>query len=223
MMEVRALLRPGAMCVLLMFTLVIIGCGKPPDLRDQRLAEFARESMTEQRQQNDRMAEQSVAVVAGSRQLAEAAQELVLQDATARRELLAAQTELTSQLHDQRSRVDAGRDQLEQERRQIATQRTRDPLLAAAIYDVGLVLVSVLPLLVCLYVIRQMQVQEPDHAAVAEMLVLELTSQQPRFLQALAWQSETAEPHHDPRMLEADFEDEIEEGEAASERGEPPF
>ena len=55
------------------------------------------------------------------------------------------------------------------------------------------------------------------------MLVLELTSRQPRFLGALAWQSETAEPHHDPRMLEADFEDEIEEGEAASERGEPPF
>ena len=223
MLEVRTLLRPVAMYVLLMFALVIIGCGKPPDLRDQRLAEFARESMTEQRQQNDRMAEQSVAVVAGSRQLAEAAQELVLQDATARRELLAAQTELTSQLHDQRSRVDAGRDQLEQERRQIATQRTRDPLLAAAIYDVGLVLVSVLPLLVCLYVIRQMQVQEPDHAAVAEMLVLELTSQQPRFLQALAWQSETAEQHHDPRMFDADFEDEIDEGEAASDRGEPPF
>ncbi len=223
MLEVRTLLRPVAMYVLLMFALVIIGCGKPPDLRDQRLAEFARESMTEQRQQNDRMAEQSVAVVAGSRQLAEAAQELVLQDATARRELLAAQTELTSQLHDQRSRVDAGRDQLEQERRQIATQRTRDPLLAAAIYDVGLVLVSVLPLLVCLYVIRQMQVQEPDHAAVAEMLVLELTSQQPRFLQALAWQSETAGQHHDPRMFDADFEDEIDEGEAASDRGEPPF
>ncbi len=223
MLEVRTLLRPVAMYVLLMFALVIIGCGKPPDLRDQRLAEFARESMTEQRQQNDRMAEQSVAVVAGSRQLAEAAQELVLQDATARRELLAAQTELTSQLHDQRSRVDAGRDQLEQERRQIATQRTRDPLLAAAIYDVGLVLVSVLPLLVSLYVIRQMQVQEPDHAAVAEMLVLELTSQQPRFLQALAWQSETAEQHHDPRMFDADFEDEIDEGEAASDRGEPPF
>jgi len=147
MLEVRTLLRPVAMYVLLMFALVIIGCGKPPDLRDQRLAEFARESMTEQRQQNDRMAEQSVAVVAGSRQLAEAAQELVLQDATARRELLAAQTELTSQLHDQRSRVDVGRDQLEQERRQIAAQRTRDPLLAAAIYDVGLVLVSVLPLM----------------------------------------------------------------------------
>ena len=215
MMEVRALLRPVAMYVLLMFTLVIIGCGKQPDLRDQRLAEFARESMTEQRQQNDRMAEQSVAVVAGSRQLAEAAQELVVQDATARRELLAAQAELTSQLHDQRSRVDVGRDQLEQERRQIATQRTRDPLLAAAIYDVGLVLVSVLPLLVSLYVIRQMQVQEPDHAAVAEMLVLELTSQQPRFFHALAWQSEAEEQRHDPRILD--------EEEAASERGEPPF
>ena len=223
MMEVRALLPPGAMSVLLMFTLVIIGCGKPPDLRDHRLAEFARESITEQRQQNDRMAEQSVAVVAGSQKLAEAAQELVMQDATARRELLAAQAELTSQLHDQRSSVNAGRDQLEQERRQIATQRIRDPLLATAIYDVGLVLVSVLPLLVSLYVIRQMQVQEPDHAAVAEMLVLELTSQQPRFLHALAWQSEAEEQHDDPRMLDADFEDDIDEGEAAIERGEPPF
>lgn len=38
--------------------------------------------MTEQRQQNDRMAERSVAMVAGSEKLAEAAQELVMQDAT---------------------------------------------------------------------------------------------------------------------------------------------
>jgi len=215
------------MCVILMFVLLSSGCGKPPDLRDQRLAEFARESMTVQRQQNDRLAEQAVAVVAGSRQLTEAAQELVVQDATARRELLAAQTELTSQLHEQRSSVDVGRDQLEQERRQIADQRMRDPLLAAAIYDVGLILVSVLPLLVCLFVIRQMQLQEPDHAAVAELLVLELTSQQPRFLQALAWQSEAAERHDDPRMFDADFdadlEDDSDEEAAENSRGEPPF
>ncbi len=227
MLKVRALLRPVAMCVLLMLLLMlmlmIVGCGEAADLRDQRLVEFARESMAEQRQQNDRMAEQSVAVVAGSRQLTEAAQELVLQDAAARRELLAAQTALTSQLHDQRSSVDVGRDELEQDRRQIAARRTRDPLLAAAIYDVGLVLVSVLPLLVCLYVIRQMQVQEPDHGAVAEMLVLELTSRQPRFLGALAWQSETAEQPDDPRMLDADFQDDTDEGAAASESGEPPF
>lgn len=223
MRKVRTLLRLVAMCVTLMLMVLIIGCGKPADLRDQRLAEFARESMTLQRQQNDRLAEQSVAVVAGSRQLAEAAQELVLQDATARRELLAAQTELTSQLHNQRSSVDVGRDQLEQDRRQIAAQRMRDPLLAAAIYDVGLVLVSVLPLLLCLYVIRQMQLQEPDHAAVAEMLVLELTSQQPRFLRALAWHDDTEVPHDDPRMFDADFEINSDTGEADDDRGEPPF
>jgi hypothetical protein len=53
--------------------------------------------------------------------------------------------------------------------------------------------------------------------------VLELTSRQPRFLGALAWQSETAEQPDDPRMLDADFQDDTDEGAAASESGEPPF
>ena len=150
--------------------LTVIGCSDSPDMRDQRLAEFAEQAVKEQARQNDRMADQSQAVVEESHQLAETAKELVESDAEARRELIAAQQELTTQLNDQQATVDAGRGQLEQDRREIAIQNT------------GLVIACLLPLIVAVYVIRQMQSQEPDHAAVAEMLTLELTSDEPRLL-----------------------------------------
>ena len=66
------------------------GCGRAPD---ERLAEFAQQSVTEQRKQNDRIADQSKAVVKESHQLAQTAKELVKYDAEARRELIAAQQE----------------------------------------------------------------------------------------------------------------------------------
>ncbi len=162
--------------------LTVIGCSDTPDMRDQRLAEFAEQAVKEQARQNDRMADQSQAIVEESHQLAEAAKELVESDAEARRELIAAQQELATQLNDQQATVDAGREQLEQDRREIAEQRHRDPIVATAIQNIGLTLACLLPLIVAVYVIRQMQSQEPDHAAVAEMLVLEVTSNEPRLL-----------------------------------------
>src|SRR5690606_28234394 len=146
------------------------------------LAEFAQQSMAEQRMQNDRLADQSQAVVAESHQLAEAAKELVKSDAAARRELIAAQTAMTSQLNEQQSGIYSGHNQLEQDRRDIASQRHRDPIIATVIQNLGLTVACVLPLVVAVFVIRQMQSQEPDHAAVAEMLVLEMTSDEPRLL-----------------------------------------
>ena len=159
----------------LALALAMVGCGESPDMRDQRLAEFARQSMAEQQKQNSRIADQSKAVVDESHQLAQAAKELVNLDAQARRELLAAQSELTSQLAQQQSVVDAKRDELEQERREIAGRRNRDPIIASAIKHTALILGCLAPLAVCAFVIRQMQAQEPDHAAVAELLVQELT------------------------------------------------
>ena len=51
------------------------------------------------------------------------------------------------------------------------------------IQNIGLTLACLLPLVVAVFVIRQMQSQEPDHAAVAELLVLELTAdEEPRLL-----------------------------------------
>ena len=163
--------------VLLLAT--IGGCGSSPD---ERLADFAQQSITEQRKQNDRMADQSQAAVEGSHQLAETAKELVEHDAEARRELIAAQQELTSQLNGQQSAIYTGHEQLEQDRREIAEQRHRDPIVAAVIQNIGLTLACLLPLLVAVFVIRQVQSQEPDHAAVAELLVHELTADEPRLL-----------------------------------------
>jgi hypothetical protein len=50
------------------------------------------------------------------------------------------------------------------------------------IQDFGLFIACLLPLVVAVFVIRQIQSQEPDHAAVAELLVLELTADEPRLL-----------------------------------------
>jgi hypothetical protein len=172
-------LRSVAMFAAVLLLTTIVGCGRSPD---ERLADFAQQTMTEQIKQNDRMADQSQAVVEESHQLAETAKELVARDAEARRELIAAQQELTSQLNGQQSAIYTGHEQLEQDRREIAEQRHRDPIIAAVIQDFGLFIACLLPLVVAVFVIRQMQSQEPDHAAVAELLVLELTADEPRLL-----------------------------------------
>jgi len=175
------------MCLALLMLGVVGGCSNTPD---ERLAEFAQQSMSEQRKQNDRMADQSQAVVEESHQLAETAKELVEHDAEARRELIAAQSEMTSQLNEQQSAIHTGHQQLEQDRRDIAEQRHRDPIIAAVIQNIGLIFACLLPLLVAVFVIRQMQSQEPDHAAVAELLVLELTADEPRLLPGLmSWRA----------------------------------
>lgn len=153
----------------------IAGCSRAPD---ERLAEFAQQTMTEQIRQNQRMSDQSEAIVEESHQLAESAKELVERDADARRELIAAQQELISQLNEQQSAIYTGYEQLEQDRRELAEQRHRDPIIAAVIENIGLVITCLLPLLVAVQVIWQMQSQEPDHAAVAELLTLELTSEE---------------------------------------------
>jgi hypothetical protein len=75
-----------------------------------------------------------------------------------------------------------GRDELEQERKQIAEQRHRDPIIASSIQTIGLIVACLLPLLVCVYVLRQMNRSDPDDATVAELLVLELVSDEPRLL-----------------------------------------
>jgi outer membrane lipoprotein-sorting protein len=174
--------RSVAMVAAVVLLTTIGGCGRSPD---ERLADFAQQSMAEQRKQNDRMADQSQAVVEESHQLAETAKALVEHDAEARRELIAAQQDLTTQLNGQQSAIYTGHEQLEQDRREIAEHRHRDPIVAAVIQNFGLTLACLLPLLVAVFVIRKMQSQEPDHAAVAELLILEMTADEPRLLPGL--------------------------------------
>ncbi len=187
---------------------IIAGCGDAPDLRDQRLAEFARDTMQEQRLQNERMADQSGAVVEESRQLAETAKLLVEHDAQSRREIIAAQTELTSQLNEQQAAVDAGRDRLEQDRQQIAERRYWDPIIALTLESTGLAIACLLPLVICFFVIRQMHNQEPDHAAVAELLIQELADDQPLLLRGMFPEPTRLEHQHHHRLPETTSADE---------------
>ena len=165
----------------LLIPLGMVGCSRP-DMRDQRLVDLAKESMARQAQQNQHIARQSQSIVQESQKLAAAAEQLVTHDAKARQELVAAHDRLNPQLNQQRAAIDAGRDQLELERRQLAQQRHRDPIVAAAIQNVGLIVACLLPLIVAVFVIRQMRSDEPDDAAIAQLLVHELTSDQPRLL-----------------------------------------
>jgi len=177
----KQITHPG-MTLPVLALLALTGCSPAPDMRDQRLADFAERSMQEQSRQNEYIAGQSKALVEESQKLTEGAQQLVQSDAEARTEMIAAQERLTSQLNQQRAAIDAGRDQLEQERRRLAEQRHRDPIVAASIQAVGLLAAALLPLLVCVYIIRQISRSEPDDAAVAELLVHELVTERPCLL-----------------------------------------
>ena len=134
--------RNGRLTLILLMLLAVAGCSKPADMRDQRLAEFAKQSMEQQAKQNDRIAEQSRAVIEQSHKLVEATKELVAHDAQARQELIAAQEKLTTQLNQQQASIAAGRDQLEKDRRLIAQQRFRDPIVAAAVHTAGLLIAA---------------------------------------------------------------------------------
>ena len=98
----------------------------------------------------------------------------------------------------------AGRDQLEQDRREIAQQRFRDPIVAAAVQNVGLIIACTLPLIVCIFVIRRMSSREPDDAAVAELLVYELTSDRPVLLPGPSLLPPPALGHHSEQNLDSE-------------------
>ena len=162
--------------------LVVAGCKRSPETDDQRLVELIRESMARQAEQNRQLAQQSEQIIEVSQKLSQTAQELVAHDAQARQELIAVQDRLNMQLHQQRAAIDAGRDQLEQDRRELAQQRHRDPIVAEAIAGAALLLACVLPLAVCALVVWRLDGHKPEDAVVAELLVTELVSDRPRLL-----------------------------------------
>ena len=164
-------LSPGV-AMLTMTLLLAVGCA---DSRDERFRQLAQQSLREQSEQNKRLAEQSKLIAEASRRLVEG-------DAEARKDLLAAQKQLSSELHSERAGIDRQRDKLEQERRNIAAQRHRDPIVARAIGAVGLTLACLLPLLLAAYVIRAVNRDGDDSAALSELLVMEITAERPLLL-----------------------------------------
>ena len=103
-----------------------------------------------------------------------ATQKLVETDAKARHE----NAELHRGIEAGRADINKQRDLLERERREIANQRHRDPIVAESIKAAVALLVAALPLVVCLFILRGL-FQKFEDEAMVDLLVEELISQQP--------------------------------------------
>lgn len=137
------------------FLAVAAGCEE----EDERLAQFAEESTRQQAGQNREMSQLN-------REVAHTHKELV---------------SLQHDLEEQQAEVNRQRDQLEVERRELAKQRHRDPIIAAAISNVGLVLACLIPLALAGYLLYCLRSQQDD-PVVTELLIEEMTSEQPTLL-----------------------------------------
>jgi hypothetical protein len=169
--------------------LATIGCRTSTD---DRLVEMAREHASRQAETQRQMTDLQRQVAEGSRQLVES-------DAKAREELTALQYDLRTD----QAQLLRGHDLLEAERREIAAQRYRDPIVATIIMDVGIMLACLLPLSVCIYILWSAHRDGESDSAVAELLLQELVTAEPRLL--LTGQSSLARP--DPDVAGPPLED----------------
>jgi hypothetical protein len=143
--------------------LILVGCSSD----DQRLVDLSRQSL-------DRQAEQNRLVETNNQQVIDATKKLVEADAQARRENIQLQRDLQTD----RAGINQQRDALEQDRRQIAEQRNRDPIVAESIKTAAGLIVAALPLLGGLFVLRGL-FHKSDDEAVADVLVEELLARDP--------------------------------------------
>ena len=155
--------------MILAAVLLCVLCGCEEDELTKAAHEAAKQSAEQQRQ----LAQMQAEVARGAGQLVEA-------DAKARAELAALQRDLQQD----QAEIGRQRDQLETDRRQIAEQRHRDPLIAAAITSIGLILACLLPLLLCWALLRRPPLDGEAEAALAEFLVQDLISDHPVLLPA---------------------------------------
>jgi hypothetical protein len=131
---------------------------------NRRIAELAERQLERQDEQNRRIAEMQHEVAEGSRRLVES-------EAEARQDMITMHRDVQTE----RSVVGQQRDALEQDRRTLATQRHRDPIIAQAILQIGLLAACLSPLLVCWLLLRQ-PVEPADDREIAELLIGELIS-----------------------------------------------
>lgn len=143
----------------------LLGCGSGSN--DVELAALAMDAADRQAEQNRQMAELQDHVARG-------AEELVAADAEARKEM----SSLSRELQTERSEIGRQRDELESERKAIAKQRHRDPLISAAITHAAWILACLLPLVVCVYLLRRPAGVEED-GLVAQVLIEDALAERP--------------------------------------------
>lgn len=192
--------RAASPVAILAVMMTVIGCGDPPD---ERLHQMAEQSLHRQAEQNELIAGQSRQVTtatrdlltsegearqqlidmqkelaqldAGNREdLSAIQQDLVERDAEGRAELNALRRDTEAAIQTERQSIDRQREALESERKVIAEQRHRAPIVAAAITQAGLILACLAPLLLGAYVIYTLRRSSNEDEDVSEVLVREL-------------------------------------------------
>ena len=144
---------------------------------DDRATQIAREAANRQAQQNSSMADLNKEVASGTHQLVEA-------DAQARKEILGVHHELQAE----RTRLDTGWNSLEQERRQIASQRRAESMLVPVIQAGGLLALAIALLGFCWYAIASCRNSDCSDAQLNELLVRELLpDESTRLLSGHGW------------------------------------
>jgi hypothetical protein len=156
-------------------------------------------------------------MAAQSIQIAEAAKRLVAADSRARQEMLQAQAALQDEIQVARNNVDRQRDLLESERREIADQRYRDPIVAESISAVGLTIACLLPLMLAGYIVHCLRHNIDSDEALSELLVMELAGEQPAVLTSSL--SQAARIEHRP-VIDSDSSD---HAMSPDDDEEPPF
>ena len=154
---------------------------------DHRVAEVATEAARRQAGQNEEMIRLNREVAENNRRLVEAdsqarqevlqvQRDLIERDAEGREQLDSLEREVQATVKQERSSLDHQHEKLDDERKEIATQRNRDPIVAAAITGLGVVLACLAPIVLAMYLLRTVHRQEPTDAELAELLVQEIAS-----------------------------------------------
>lgn len=144
----------------------IAGCNE----KDKLVRQMASEAMAEQGSQNRAMADLNRDVALATRRIAE-------EQAETRQAYVDAQ----KQLQKQRIELDQHRDSLEDERRQIARERHRDPIIAAALFQLGLLAACLSPLILCWALLHRDRTESSD-AELNELLIEDMVADEPKCL-----------------------------------------
>jgi hypothetical protein len=96
--------------------------------------------------------------------------------------LVADQQSIQKGIANEHERLDEQRSALDDERREIAAARFRDPIIANALIGAVVLAVCALPLVLALLALRRAHSDESDDAALGELLVQELVADEPLLL-----------------------------------------
>ncbi len=140
---------------------------------DERATQIALDAADRQAQQNTAMAELNTEVAGGARHLVEA-------DAKARSEMVTVHRELQAE----RTRLDSGWTALNQERREVASQRRTESMLVPAISLIGSMLLVIVLLGFCWYALVVSRRSDDADAELSELLTREFLADQLPLLSA---------------------------------------